>query len=650
MGLERLLEESKALSGQDRRRAKELAERARALALESENPVDQARAANRSGAASYELGDFESALRLYVEASRLAQEAGEEGAGTAADALNNIGILHYFWGSLDRALDYYRRSLEILRTLGDEERIASALNNLGAVAYAAQRYEEAQDFFDGSIELYSRLERPDRLASCHNNVGLVLLALDRVDEALERFDLARELSLEAEDGAEEAISESHRGLALAHQGRHLEAREAGLAALRLRRRLEDRAGIAMSLLGLGQIEHEAGESQAALLRVEEALERARGLEIPEIQMNALNLLSEIRSSLGDTAGSLEAFRGYHEVHGRLLDQESRKKLAEARALFEVEKQDAEIRRLRRLRDSQRMVGWSLVAGVTLLLLVVGLLVSRNRLRARNQREIETKNRELRRAHQELERASRVEVAHLGRVVSLGELTAAVAHELNQPLAAIVTNAQLAGVLVRDPAGADLEDAIDDIALGARRAWELLHHLRRLARRGEVESRVVDLRDAGEEAAELVRAEARLQGVDLVVDWPESPLPVVGDPIHLQQVILNLLHNAIAAVGEVDGASLRTVWLRGRREGEEALVEVEDTGPPLPDEVFDQILKPFFTTKAEGLGMGLAIARRLIEAHDGSLEIRRRCAHGLVATVRLKMESRVFSVEPAEASP
>jgi len=628
-----LLEASREATGRDPAQALELAERALALAREGDSPRDLARALNRVGVAQYQLGHYERALAHYIDSARWAEEARD--LETTADALNNIGILYYFWGNLDQAIEHYRRTLDIRRRLEDRLGVAAALNNLGAVAHAAERHQEALDYFERAIELYRELGDAERVASSHNNIGLALLALERSDEALARFDEALEMSRGAGALAEEAISHQNRGLALSHRGRTAEARAATLASLRLRRQLDDRAGIAMSLVNLGKIELAAAAPATARDALEDAREIAESLDIPEIQKEALATLSEALAALGDDAGALASFRAYHDVHSRMLDEESRRRLAEARARFEVEAQDAEIQRLERLRDTQRQVAWSLVLAIGLLLATTALLIGRIRQRSRIQGQMEEKNRELSAAHRNLQQASRTELAHLGRVVSLGELTAAVAHELNQPLASILTNAQLAADLARRVEGpSDLDEAIDDISLGARRAWDLLRHLRQLARPGEIERVLVDLRTIGDDAAELAAAEARLRGVELAVEWPEEPLRVEGDRIHLQQVLFNLLGNAVAAVSSQGEGGRRSVRLRGFCRDGRALVEVEDSGPPVSDEVLENMLQPFFTTKTDGLGMGLAIARRLVEAHEGALTFRRNDTVGLTATVVL----------------
>lgn len=630
-----LLAASREATGRDPRRALALAERALDLARRGDSPSEVAQATNRLGVAHYHLGNYERALAHYTDAARIAEEAHD--LETTANTLNNIGVLYYFWGNLDRALEHYRRTLDLHRRMDDPRGLASALNNLGAVAHAAERHEEALDYFQGSLELYDELGDTDRVASSHDNIGLALLGLERRQEALSHFDQALAISRRTGALAEQAVAHQNRALALSQEGRSAAARRAAREALHLHRRLGDRAGAATSLLHLGRIELSAGNPARARGYLTDARDLAERLDILEIQKEALDSLAATLSALGDDAGALASFRAYHDVHSRMLDDESRRRLAEARARFEVATQQTEIERLEGLRDTQRQVGWSLLLAVCLLLAVVALLIGRMRQRARGQRQMMAKNEELSAAHRELQQASRAEVAHLGRLVSLGELTAAVAHELNQPLAAIVTNAQLAAALARGTGGSsDLDEAIDDISLGAQRAWELLRHLRQLARPDQIERVIVDLRTIGDDAVELAAADARLRGIDLTVKWPDEPLRVTGDRIHLQQVLLNLLSNAVAAARNGDDGTGRYVRLQGARADGQVLVEVEDGGPPVPDEVLQRMLQPFFTTKPDGLGMGLAIARRLVEAHEGSLSFRRNYPRGLTATLRLPM--------------
>lgn len=616
-----LLAESERVAPADPERSERLASQALGLARERGARRLEARALNRRGVARYYAGQYEAAYADYGESLRIAESVGDP--ELAANALNNIGVLHYLWGSLDRALDYYRRALDLRVSGSDRAGIARSLNNLGGVSDAAGRYDEAIDYFRRAIELYDQLGERELAISARNNVALSLLHLDRFDEA--RAELGRALA-EAEsigDLSGVATAEDHRGLLLREAGRTDEARVAFERALELRTRIGDRPGTAAVLEHLGAAAADLGDYDAAVERLEAAIALAAELDVPQLERDAWLRRAEVEQRRGDFAAALEAFRRYHEVHARLVSDASSRRLAEMRALLELAKKSGDIERLSRERANQRTLLAALAVALVLLAAVVVLLWSRSRLEDRARREIESRNEALRHAHEELERSSQAEVAHLARVVSLGELTAAVAHELNQPLSAILTNAEVASSMIEKGRAepAEVRAAIDDIALGARRAWEVLHHLRRLARRGEVERERVALGEIAAEAIEIAGAEARMRATELLVEGPRHGPEVLGDPVQLQQVILNLLQNAITASAEA--APPRRVRLRAGCEGGRAVLAVEDAGPPVADEVLGRLFEPFFTTRAEGLGMGLAISRRLVEAHGGRMWARRR---------------------------
>jgi signal transduction histidine kinase/Tfp pilus assembly protein PilF len=653
---EELLAASTEATDSDPARSQTLAEAALELARRGADPERRARqevrALNRLGVARYAQGEFEEAFALLSETRRLAEEAGDR--DTLANALNNLGILHYFWGDLERALEHYQQALALRREDGDRIGLAKAYNNLGAVAHAAERYDDALEYYRGSLAVYEELGDRVLVASSHNNIGLALLHQNRLEEARSHFDRALALATAGGDLAGVAASENHRGLVFQEAGRLDEARGALERALALRRQLGDRPGTAVALLNLGSVAASRGDLAAAMGHLENARALAAELDIPQLLRDSYQHLADLQARQGRHREALDTFRRYHEVHARLVNDQSRRQLSSLRALFELEKKNREIDRLSRAREAQRRVQASLLGATALLSAIVVLLFSRNRIQTRAHREISRKNEQLEQAHRELERASRAEVAHLARVVSLGELTAAVAHELNQPLAAIVTNAQLAAGMLRQEEGpggrpvedgprgnleAELEGALEDIRLGASRAWDLLRHLRQLARRGEVERSHLDLAPVLDQVIQIAGAEARMKGVTLVLEPPREPLAVSGDPVHLQQVVLNLVQNALAAVTAVEPPSLRRVVVRARGDETAVTVTVEDSGPPVAAEVLAEMFKPFFTTRPDGLGMGLAISKRLVEAHHGELWARHGSERGLVVGFRLPRAGR-----------
>ena len=217
-----------------------------------------------------------------------------------------------------------------------------------------------------------------------------------------------------------------------------------------------------------------------------------------------------------------------------------------------------------------------------------------------------------------------ELTHVTRVAAMGELTASLAHELNQPLEAIAGNAVAAGHFLRGhPTNPDeAHAALADISEEARRAGEVIRRMRALLEKGEHERSPLCMNDLAEEVVALLQNEANLRNTWFELDLaPDLPL-VEGDRIQLQQVLMNLLMNSIDATRD-DGASPHKVTIRTFGRGnKESEVAVLDDGIRLDASFVESIFDPFFTTKPNGLGMGLSISRSIIESHSGRLWVER----------------------------
>jgi PAS domain S-box-containing protein len=222
------------------------------------------------------------------------------------------------------------------------------------------------------------------------------------------------------------------------------------------------------------------------------------------------------------------------------------------------------------------------------------------------------------AEEEL-RQKRRELTHISRVVTMGELAASLAHELNQPLAAIVSNAQASQRLVSGeaPDWDEVREALADIVDDGKRAGEVIRRLRALLKKSDVERTPLDVNQIIQEVVMLLRGGV-LRDISIKFDLAPDLPSVLGDRVQLQQVILNLLLNASEAMSHLQDDS-REVMIRTLRNGSEAIeVTVQDSGHGLDEAVKDRLFDAFFTTKPEGLGMGLSISRSIIEAHNGRL--------------------------------
>jgi two-component system sensor kinase FixL len=227
--------------------------------------------------------------------------------------------------------------------------------------------------------------------------------------------------------------------------------------------------------------------------------------------------------------------------------------------------------------------------------------------------------ERRRAQNQM-RETQERLTHVARLSTMGEMTSGLAHELNQPLTAIAMYAQAAERLMTQahPGEEDVISALHHIATQALRAGEIIRRLRAMVRNRETREEQVDLNELLQELVVLAEADARLHHVHVRLDLASTPPKVMADPIQLQQVLLNLVRNAIEAVADLE-TPRRTVTLRtAPTPVGDAEISVTDLGPGVDPGIRERLFDAFFTTKPEGTGLGLAISRSIIENHGGRL--------------------------------
>jgi PAS domain S-box-containing protein len=243
--------------------------------------------------------------------------------------------------------------------------------------------------------------------------------------------------------------------------------------------------------------------------------------------------------------------------------------------------------------------------------------------------------ERKRAEEELRESERryreaqMALAQVNRVTMMGELTASIAHEVNQPLAGVVANAEAGlrwlnrGTPDLDAARRSLECIIDD----GNRASEVIRRVRALANKGDIEKVPLDVNDVLKEVIALVQRELISHRVSLQMEFAPALPMILGDRVQLQQVIINLVMNAIEAMQSVTDRSRELVIRSRQDETQQVLVSVTDYGAGISAEDADRLFNPFFTTKSSGMGMGLSICRSIVDAHDGRLSATANLPHG-----------------------
>ncbi len=247
----------------------------------------------------------------------------------------------------------------------------------------------------------------------------------------------------------------------------------------------------------------------------------------------------------------------------------------------------------------------------------------------------------RRLHFQVEAARRsAELAHFNRYSTAGELTASIAHELNQPLGAILTNAETLQLMLKSPAPDlnEIGEIVDDIRRDDQRASDVILRLRNMLKKAPSKVTDADLNEIVRDTMLVLSPFATARKFDLKSSIFPEPLPIKGDQVQVQQVLVNLIVNAADAMSDVPRTE-RTVTISTARDDNFAEVSVLDAGPGIGRDKLKEVFEPFFSTKSQGMGMGLSIARTIVEAHNGLIWAENKTGGGAVFRFRLPLSRR-----------
>ena len=229
------------------------------------------------------------------------------------------------------------------------------------------------------------------------------------------------------------------------------------------------------------------------------------------------------------------------------------------------------------------------------------------------------------------RETQMALAHVNRVATMGQLTASITHEVNQPIAAARNNVSAAlNFLDRNPP--DLQEVREALACAAKdtdRAGAVVGRMRALMQNASTRTDRVDINEAVREVIGLTRGEALKNGVSVKTKLAEGLPIITGDRVQLQQVVLNLILNALQAMGAVNEGARQALITTSQTELNDLHIGVQDTGPGLSPETLSRLFEPFYTTKPDGMGMGLAICRSIVEAHGGRLSASANVPRGAI---------------------
>ncbi len=265
-----------------------------------------------------------------------------------------------------------------------------------------------------------------------------------------------------------------------------------------------------------------------------------------------------------------------------------------------------------------------------------------RLNEELEQRVEERTGELKRASEALHEAQ-TQLAHVNRVTTVGQLAASITHEINQPLAAVVNNGN---ACLRWLAAQNLEEArrsAELVIADGHRASDIVSRIRALFKKAPLQNSAVDVNEAILEVISLTHGEVVKYGVAAQTQLAQGLPLIQGDRVQLQQVILNLIINAVEAMSGVNEGSRELLISSAKDASGGVLVAVQDSGPGLNPEGFDRLFDAFYTTKTGGMGMGLSVCRSIVEQHGGFIRASRKAAPGATIQFTLPVESTALQV-------
>ncbi len=613
--------------------------------------------------------NYQKALDLYREVDDL------EGA---AKIFNNLGILFIDQGNYQKSLEYYSNALKVFEEIGKKISAAGVLNNIGEIYEKLDKLDQALEYYDKSYKIFSSMQGFEReKAHILINKGRIHFNKGDMSFALKYYQQALYISLNFDEKSYVANCYKNIGEIYFSQKNFEKALEYLNKSLKIIEEIGDKHGIAVCFLSIGKIH---GELRNALLSQSfnsKSLKIAREIGAKEIEMKALQNLSDQEFTLGNYAAALDYFKKHSVIKDTILGIETRKQIAEFQTKYDTEKKEQENIKLRMKNELQEQ---TIQKQIYASILVTVFLISAAILAIvffRGQKKQKKVNLLLAQKNEEINstlgklRATQAQLVQSEKMASLGQLTAGIAHEINNPINFITTSLQGLQLNLKDLI--NLQKEYDDVSPdnakekmenissikkemkydillselgelpgnildGANRAAEIVKGLRAFTRLDEVEQKTVNIHKGIDSTISILehQIDEQIKVKKAYGDLPDIPCY----PGKLNQVFMNVLTNAIESIKSKKELREESIIIKTSLEeknGKEyAVIRISDTGPGLPENIKDKIFDPFYTTKdvGQGTGLGLSISLGIIKSHNGTIEVDSKPGEGTTFTIMI----------------
>jgi signal transduction histidine kinase/AraC-like DNA-binding protein len=650
----------------DPAKAIEYAQKAADLAQQLNFNKGKAEAYLFLGSGNYYQNNYTQAIGWHEKALQLHKQLGNLKGERLA--LINIGLIYHKQNNYPKTLEYYLKSLKISEQTGDETLIASALNNIANIYVEQEEYEKALPIYFKALAIRKKIFKQGRKVSqVLNNIGDIYLKQKQYQQALHYF-LSSMEGLTEQDVDQKAIALANIGITYGG------IKDGGLQdypkslhylteSLQLQQKAGDQYLMPYLLLAHAYVYQHTDTLAKSMVTAQQALALAQEMEIKGLIADVYLLLSQVAERQGKYKQAHQYYKNYVDAQHTVHNDEKTRQIAQLQANYELDKKQVEIELLKKdgellKKDTERatLVRNGIAAGLLATLLIAGLLLSRQRLKIRQNRLLLEKSEELAQKNQQLEQQAivleRQATALAQQTEKLKELDqvkstffANISHEFRTPLTLILSNLQdkLSGNHASEVA---MQVNRNEIRMMHRNANRLLQLINQLLDLSKVESGKMTLEPAKGDLAHFFRvlagsfsslAQHRQIQFDLLL--PYSTLPAFFDEDKLEKIFMNLLSNAFKFTA--DGGNIHlAVQVYGQESLSPSLeVMVADNGAGIDAEGLEKVFERFYQgttyySDGQGTGIGLALTKELVDLHQGSIHVESEKGKGARFTVKL----------------
>ncbi len=668
-----LNELAQQLVATDQRAAYHYAEQALELADSIRYPYGQAEAhrllgffSNIEEAVLREGGSYRNAFKHLSIALEKFQEM--QNLQGQAMTLANLGKLHYDHGQYDRSYENFLLAIQIFDSLSQLPELADTYNRTGHIFYQQQNFEEARNHYQKGLEIQESIDDLYGMAQSLNNLGSVMYEMDLLDEGLAYHQQSLELKLANNDLLGASISYNNIGDIYEEKGDYDEAITYQTKALELAVQIGNMINHIYTCNRLARVHMKKGEYEIAEKHLLDSDVLVSASDYMRLRMDTYWLLHQVYDAKQQYAPSLKFFKAFATLKDSVFSQQKNNQIADLRIKYETEKSKIEndlLKERESLLELQVHNQFNTnVVIVIALILALGLIVALlriNKIRDRANKSLSHAITDLRRTQSQL--------VHSEKMASLGQVTAGVAHEINNPLNFISSGTFLMERNLKDLeklakayAAIDLgnggiskeqlkelQSLHDELGLeemmkemqmmstgvneGIERISEIVKSLKLFSKGGVAELGEVNLHDQIDTS--LVVLGSRIRGhITIVKNYDRALDKAPGYPGQMSQVFVNVLNNAIDAIGDHDGI----INITTRAEESNVKVHIKDNGPGMREDVVRKIFDPFFSTKevGNGAGLGLSISFGIVQRHKGNIEVNSEIGEGTELIITLPL--------------